>query len=428
MIDLQVLNKVLQSGNIDIIINYSLGIEHFPAYSKEFDYIIKFYHKYGKTPDKESFINKFPEFNFIDVKEPDKFLVDGLKEEYLYSLCVPVVNEFAERLKKDSVDAVEYLKTKLPDLLANTSLVGIDLLKNASKRNEARKRKNEKYFISTGFPELDSLIMGLQKGEELLTLFARTNQGKSWISLKMAISAMEQGLNVIFYSGEMSDEATGYRFDTLFKHFSNMGLIKNNLNNEKEYEDYISKLKEFKNKFIVLTPKLLGGKATVSKLISICEKENAGLLVVDQLSLMKDERAKKGDNTKQRYANISEDLFSFSESSGIPVVLAAQANRKSVEEGENDLPDLEGIAGADDIAQNSSKVLALRQKDDAIEIAVRKNRSGRRGGIVKYSWNIDKGIFEFIGFENAPNQIHQVKKDKKESSQIRRPKSKEDIF
>jgi len=97
MIDLQILNKVLQEGNIDIIVNYSLGIEHFPAYSKEFEYIIKFYHKYGKTPDKESFINKFPEFNFINVKEPDKFLVDGLKEEYLYSLCVPVANEFAEK-------------------------------------------------------------------------------------------------------------------------------------------------------------------------------------------------------------------------------------------------------------------------------------------------------------------------------------------
>lgn len=427
MIDLQILNKVLQSGNIDIIINYGLGQQHFPAYEKEFDYITKFYQKYGKTPDKESFINKFPEFNFLQVNEPDKFLVDGLKEEYLYSLCVPVANEFASLLKTDSIEAVEYLKSKLPDLIANTSLAGIDLLKNASKRNEARKKKNDKYFISTGFPELDSLIVGLQKGEELLTLFARTNQGKSWISLKMAISAMEQGVNVVFYSGEMSDEATGYRFDTLFKHFSNMGLIKNNLNNEQEYEDYISQLEKYQNKFIVVTPKLLGGRASVSKLVSICEKENAGLLVVDQLSLMKDERAKKGDTTKQRYANISEDLFSFSESKGMPVILAAQANRKSVEEGENDLPDLEGIAGADDIAQNSSKVLALRQKDDAIEIAVRKNRNGRKGGIVKYSWNIDKGIFEFIGFENTVIN-KEIKKEKKEMSKIRKPKTQEEVF
>lgn len=431
MIDLQILNKILHSQNMDIVFNYGLGVEYFPAYEKEFNYILKFWRKYGKTPDKETFINQFPEFNFVNVSDPDKYLVDGLKEEYLYSLCVPVANEFAQKLKTDSIAAVDYLKSQIPTLVANTISGGVDLIKQAQKRNESRKKKNEKTFLSTGFVELDMMLQGIQKGEELVTIFARTNQGKSWLILKMAIEAMMQGTHIVMYSGEMSDDATGYRFDSLLGHFSNIELMRNNLKNNNEYEKYLSDLEKTDKKFVVVTPKLLGGKATVSKMIAICEKEKAGMLIIDQISLMKDERAHKGDSVKQRYANISEDLFAFSEASGVPVILAAQANRKSVEEDENALPDLQGIAGADDIAQNSSKVLALRQKEDSIEIAIRKNRYGRKGGVVRYSWDIDCGKFDFISADDGRGRYTAVTdnwvKEKREGG-VRKAKEKEEVF
>lgn len=429
MIDLQILNKILSTGKMDIIFEYGLGVEYFPAYEREFNYIQKFWRKYAKTPDKETFINQFPEFNFIAVNDPDKYLVDGIKEEYLYSICVPVANEFANKLKSDSVAAVDYLKGQMPALVSNTIVGGVDLVKQSQKRNEARKKKTDKHFLSTGFIELDNMLSGIQRGEELLTIFARTNQGKSWLALKLGIAAMLQGVNVVMYSGEMSDDMTGYRFDSLMGHFSNIGLMRNNLEDEKAYEKYLNDLERTDRKFVVLTPKLLGGKASVSKLVAVCEKEKAGLLIVDQISLMRDERAGKGDGVKQRYANISEDLFVFSEASGIPVVLAAQANRKSVEDGDNDLPDLQGIAGADDIAQNSSKVLAIRQKEDAIEIAIRKNRGGRKGGVVRYSWDIDKGVFDFINAEDGQGSYRSATVQmKKQESGVRKPQTKEEVF
>ena len=432
MNDLQILNKILNSGSLDIVFNNGLGEEHFAAYEEEFKYINKFWRKYKKVPDKETFINQFPTFEFVAVSDPDTYLVEGLQEEYLYGQCVPVANTFAKLVKENSFKAVDYLRSVVPKLSAHSSIQGVDLIKQAQKRNQARKKRDDKFFLSTGFSELDNFLIGLKRGEELLTIFARTNQGKSWLSLKIAQAVLEQGQNVVMYSGEMSDDSTGYRFDALMQHFSNVGLIRNKLEDEDAYEKYISeleRLEKIKNKFIVVTPKILGGRATVSKLITICEKEQAGALIVDQLSLMLDERAKKGDDRKQRYANISEDLFAFSEQSGIPVVLAAQANRESVKDGENEIPDLQGIAGADDIAHNSSKVLAIRQKEDCVEIAIRKNRDGSKGAVVKYSWNIDRGIFEFISAEDSHGNTrtsHSLNAGKKEGA--RRPKEKTEVF
>lgn len=81
-------------------------------------------------------------------------------------------------------------------------------------------------FISTGFKELDEVINGFELGEELVTLVARTSIGKSWIALKFLHSAWLQGKRVGLYSGEMSSEQLGFRFDTLNQHIPNYDLVR----------------------------------------------------------------------------------------------------------------------------------------------------------------------------------------------------------
>ena len=58
--------------------------------------------------------------------------------------------------------------------------------------------------IYTGFKELDNLITGWRKGEELVVVAGRTGQGKSWLGLKFALAAALQGYKAGIYSGEMS--------------------------------------------------------------------------------------------------------------------------------------------------------------------------------------------------------------------------------
>lgn len=109
MVVLQIINKIIKTSDMSLIINNNLTREMFLAYEEEFDFIYNHYTKYGKVPDKETFLNEFQEFNLIEVAESDKFLLDKLNEEYLYYKTVPVVQQVAELLKVNSDDAVEYL-------------------------------------------------------------------------------------------------------------------------------------------------------------------------------------------------------------------------------------------------------------------------------------------------------------------------------
>ena len=90
---------------------------------------------------------------------------------------------------------------------------------------EDKSNNKDKWFIPTGFEELDDIIYGWQCGEEFVVIFARTGIGKSWVLVKTVQHAWEIGKNVGYVSPEMSADKIGYRFDTLVKHFSNKNLV-----------------------------------------------------------------------------------------------------------------------------------------------------------------------------------------------------------
>lgn len=166
MVILQTLNKIIQTSNFDLILDNNLTREMFLNYEDEFDYIYNFYNQYGKVPDKETFLNQFPDFNLIEVKETDKYLLDKINEEYLYYRTVPVVQTVAEKLKSNSEDAVDYLLQEIPKLVDIQKTEGEDIVKNAYKRYNEYKLKlggQDKQYISTGFQELDSIFKGFSR-------------------------------------------------------------------------------------------------------------------------------------------------------------------------------------------------------------------------------------------------------------------------
>lgn len=228
MVVLQILNKILKDSDMSLVVNNNLTSEMFIEYESEFDYIWNFYNKYGKVPDKETFLNEFKDFNLIDVTENDRFLIDKLNEEFLYFKTVPLIQEVAELLKTNSEEAVNHLLKELPNLTAIQNSEGLDIIQHANIRLEEYNKKllgDSKAYIPSGFDELDDIFKGFSRGEELVVLFARIGQGKSWVLNKMLSHAWQTGLNVGLISPEMSPSKIGYRFDTLVEHFSNKNLV-----------------------------------------------------------------------------------------------------------------------------------------------------------------------------------------------------------
>jgi replicative DNA helicase len=270
MVTLQIISKILQTADNSIIADNLLTEEYFVGYENEYNFIQDHVKQYGNVPDKATFLAEFPQLELVEVTESDRHLVDTVREEYLYYKSVPVIQEAAKLLQNDSNAAAEYLLNAMKTLQPNYALGGVDIVADANTRfNQFVERKDhqKEWFFTCGFQELDDLIHGIQRKDELFVIFARTNQGKSWILEKMCVHVWQTGFNVGYISPEMSASSIGYRFDTLHSHYSNSGLMwgKDDIDQD-DYEAYIQGLRQSENKFVVSTPLDFDKKITVTKI------------------------------------------------------------------------------------------------------------------------------------------------------------------
>ena len=424
MVQLQILSKVLSTKDISIIEDNLLTEDYFVGYENEYEFITNHKKEYGDIPDKATFLAKFPDIDLVEVTESDRYLVDTIREEYLYYKSVPVVQKIAELLKTDANAAAEYMIQSLKELQPQYRLGGIDIIADADDRYNQfieRKEHQDDWFFTCGFEELDELIHGIQREEELFVIFARTNQGKSWVLEKMCTHIWQLGYNVGYISPEMGASSIGYRFDTLYKNFSNKGLMwgKDDID-EEEYKNYLTTLKNTKNSFIVATPNDFDRKITITKLKNWITQYKLNLVAVDGITYMTDERYKRGDSKTTTLTNISEDLMSLSMEMKVPILIVVQANRGGVSQDDADgTPELETIRDSDGISHNASKVISIRQtKDGILKMEVKKQRFGAVGGKLNYSWNVNTGEFLFIpSYDDAEPQEkteRRVQKTKKQ--------------
>ena len=426
MVSLQILNKIISTKDISIITDNNLTIDYFLEYEDEYSFIKEHFDNYKNVPDTETFINKFPDFELLEVNESDRYLVDAIREEYLYSKSVPVIKKAAELLKSDSNEASRYLQSELVNLTPNYITPYVDIIHSNSRVEmfEDKSNNKDKWFIPTGFEELDDIIYGWQCGEEFVVIFARTGIGKSWVLVKTVQHAWEIGKNVGYVSPEMSADKIGYRFDTLNNHFSNMALVRGDKSKVSidEYRQYNEKLAEHNNSILVSTPMDFNKQVTVGKLRTFVQANNLDMLAIDGITYMTDERYKRGDNKTTSLTNISEDLMALSCELKIPILVVVQSNRGGTEK---DTPDLEDIRDSDGIAHNATKVISLNQKEEALVMKIKKNRDGKVGDKLTYLWDIDLGEFTWMPgdfdsatIERKEQKREEVKKEYKEKRKV----------
>jgi replicative DNA helicase len=434
MIQLQIISKVLNTGSDAIIKDNLLTREYFKGYEDEFDFIENHVEKYGNVPDKATFLDAFDDIELVEVTESDKYLVDAIRELRLFNKSVPVVKKVAELLKTDANAASEYMITAMRELEPDYGLSGVNIVAESEDRlvqYTERKEDENKWFFTTGFPELDDLIHGIQREEELFVIFARTNQGKSWVLEKMCTHIWGLGFNVGYISSEMGATSIGYRFDTLYKNFSNSGLMwgKSDVD-EKEYSKYLEELSTSKGKFIVSTPKDFGNIITVSKIKNWIKQYKLDLVAIDGITYISDERAKRYDNKTTTLTDVSEDLMSLSIEMKVPVLVVVQANRSGVAEDDTSgAPELESIRDSDGISHNASKVLSLRQTTDKVlKMEIKKQRFGPVGGKLNYQWEINTGVFSYLPDYTDSQPREKTEKRVQEMKKRISSKDKKDVF
>lgn len=403
MIEAQVLNYILNTKDYSIIVLNGIDSKYFPNYKQEFQFITDHYNKYGNVCDKETFVNRFNNWEFIDVLETKKYLLDSLVEEYVYNQAVPIIKRSADILTNgDSREAVDFITSKMATLNKCSGIEAVELYSDVEKRYEQYLDKvtnQKKYFITTGFAELDEVLGGWDKNEDFILIVARTNQGKSWWATKFANeAAIKDNITVGMYSGEMSEDKVGYRLDTINSNISNFKLQKGVEDVQQSYYQYAKDYKGLKNKFYVCTPNSLGGMATVAKLKAFVEKYNIELLVVDQYSLLKD--ANNAKNRNDRFEALSMELKLLQTQLKIPIMVVAQLNRSATGKDVTN-PETDMIAGSDRIAQDATTIISLKQRENSImELRIMKHRDGHVGDKLLYNWDADCAKFTYMPAED----------------------------
>lgn len=413
MIQLQFLNKILNEKDSSLITLNNLTKEYFSDYKNEFEYIKNHIYSYGNVPDKETFLSIFPDFPLMDVKESEKYLMDALCEDRNKRLLAQTFNQIREALNKNDIDkAMSIYKNSSENLIKAKHLECVDIFKDTNRYDKYIEKSTNfhKFYINTGFSELDEIIGGWDREEELAVIMARPGVGKSFCLLKVAIAAAEQGLNVGIYSGEMTADKVGYRLDTLISHISNTKMIHGNIGIQVEYKKFLESIqKNLKGSIKIITPAMINGPAGVTALRAFIEKENLDMLCVDQHSLLEDDRGAK--NPIERASNISKDLKNLQVMSKIPIIAVSQQNRNK---NEDDGVDLTNIAQTDRIGQDATLVLSLKKKENVLTMDIIKARDGGDGRYLKYYVDLDKGIFTYIPEDKDASKTNKCEEIKEE--------------
>lgn len=395
---LQLINKILETKNYGLITLNNLTEDFFFNYPAEFTFIRNHYKSYQSVPDKLTFLNNFPNFDIIEVTEPDSYLVSAVIEDYTNKYIAENYNKVRAAFEKgDTEDAKYLLRQAAENMPKGGALQCVDIMADTSRfdRYEERMSNYDNSYIRTGFPELDRLIGGIDRKNENMVIAARTGIGKTWTLCKMAAEACMQGLNVGFYSGEMSVDKVGYRVDTLIGHIQNMSIARGFTDVNKEYKQYITNLPNMGyGSFKVLTPAMIAGPATVSALQAFVERYNLDILFIDQYSLLEDESRAKVAHEK--VANISKAIKNLQVLKEIPIISVAQLNRTKNEDGSQDTTQ---IGLSDRIGQDATSIIMLDKKENVFTLNIVKARDGGDGKKLEYSVDLNRGTFAYIPSE-----------------------------
>ena len=410
MIKCQVLNYILQKSDVSFITLNNIDQEFFSDYADEFNYIINHYNEYGNCPDIYTFANKFPNFDIINVNESTDYLLNELYEDRNKRKLASVFNKIRDLINQNKIEeAINFYTTASTEIVKSTSLNCVDILKNVGRYDLYADKINNftKYYIKTGFNELDNIIGGWDKQDELATIVSRTGNGKTWVLLKVALAAAEQGLTVGLFSGEMSEVAIGYRIDTLVSHISNSSILKGKDDIQVQYKKYIEELpKKYSGSIKVLTPSMLNGSIGVTALRTFVEKENLDILLIDQHSLLEDDRNAK--TPVEKASNISKDLKLLQVLKKIPIIAISQQNRTTES---LDGPTSANVAQSDRISQDSSILLFLERKEDLLTLNLVKSRNSINGIKLQYRVDFNTGNFIYIPTEQQGNNVETLKQE-----------------
>jgi replicative DNA helicase len=246
--------------------------------------------------------------------------------------------------------------------------------------------EREKYKAgSTGFGDLDRVIIGLSRSD-LLILAARPGFGKSTLALNIAVNFARQNPKkaVCFFSLEMANEQLALRMLAAESHVNAQNLMSGELDGSDvaNLADGVNNLTGLNMYFDdtagITVPQI---KAKVRRL------KEPGLIIIDYLQLISSGR--RHDSRVNEISEITRQLKIMAKELDIPVMALSQLSR-NVESRQDKRPMLSDLRESGSIEQDADIVMFIYRESEynkqaenpnLTEVIVAKNRHGGTGNV-----------------------------------------------
>ncbi|MFA6238326.1 MAG: replicative DNA helicase [Bacteriovorax sp.] len=307
---------------------------------------------------------------------------------------------------EDFIQDVESQFFKLTNEAKTGGMVKLNttLKQNLKELEDTSRLMGEIAGLSTGYPRLDELLLGMQPGQ-LIVLAARPAMGKTSLALNVAVaSCLQSGLPVAIFSLEMLATELSMRLLTGrakvdSKRVRKKAFLDTDLRSIAKATQELSALPIYIND---------SGSTTILDIQSQSRKIKAdqglGLIVIDYLQLMGS--TSKTIQREQQIAEISRGLKTMAKELGCPVIALSQLNR-GVESRPNKRPTTADLRESGAIEQDADIVMFVYRdevyypdtKEPGIaEIIIGKNRAGEIG-TAKLAW-----VGAYTSFENLTHR------------------------
>ena len=295
------LSSVLRDNDYPCVMTANITRDMFSVYGEQFEFINDYYRQYRKMPTKIAFKAKYPDFRIVLVNDTPHFCTEVIKA-HARRLMLASLNEASDHIAAgDPMQAASIMHKQIVSITAQVGSVGdVDILSDfeaifTDAQETANRVAGGGYAgIPSGFDAIDDLTGGCQPGE-FHAIGGRQGEGKSWLAMKWAATALTYGKKVQFNTLEMSRPQVAYRMHALLsgasgkRVFSNTELQQGKNFDPKAYRAFLRSLKTMLSEkrggsFFVTDGSR--GRINPMTIAAQIERNNPDLVIIDLLTLM----------------------------------------------------------------------------------------------------------------------------------------------
>lgn len=388
--EIRLISAVINERDIAPLISGSNVDQLFTSCGDVWEFIKGYYYKYREIVPRDVLQDKFPEkeykFKLIETSGTVKHYLEQLRDDYKSTTLERVLrgasNDFG---RKSNDELISYLHKRLGDLTkVSTAVRDLDITdhtKAVEHYIEVKRLMDENGGVlgtRFGYDSIDANYPTGKGSGHYIMILSRTNQGKSWLALDLAINAWAQGKRILYVSLEMSPELVRDRAYALMSSGAfTMSELSRAQIDISQMESWSSNNLKSDNSFVVVGSDSMGD-FTPAALQAKIDQYGPNEVYIDYIQLMSDNKGSSG--ATERIRNVSKELKATAIMNELAVIGVASASAHETKEYFSP-PQIYEVAESKQSAFDCDLVLALISKKQSdgtslTEIIARKNRHG----------------------------------------------------